>query len=117
MPTIGVSLAVPEPWGQELQDYRVSLGDQAAVHIPTHITLLPPTDVAEADVPGLDEQVLIRFEGLEPLPATVCWVRGFDVGLEFGRAIHPAVFDHLMGRLGAKCPCMSDAEHARWLAS
>lgn len=57
MPTIGVSLAVPEPWGQELQDYRVALGDQAAVHIPTHITLLPPTEVEEADVPGLEEHL------------------------------------------------------------
>lgn len=57
MPTIGVSLAVPEPWGQELQDYRVALGDEAAVHIPTHITLLPPTEVEEADVPGLEEHL------------------------------------------------------------
>lgn len=73
--------------------------------------------VAVADVPALDEQVLIRFDGLEPLPATVCWVSGFDVGLEFGRAIHPAVFEHLMARLGAECPRLSDAERARWLAS
>ena len=57
MPTIGVSLAVPEPWGRELQDYRVALGDEAAVHIPTHITLLPPLEVAEADVRLLEEHL------------------------------------------------------------
>lgn len=42
MPTIGVSLAVPDPWGPELQQHRLALGDGAAAHIPTHVTLLPP---------------------------------------------------------------------------
>lgn len=45
VPTIGVSIAVPEPWGAQLQTYRESLGDESAAGIPTHITLLPPTDV------------------------------------------------------------------------
>ncbi len=52
MPTIGVSLAVPEPWGSELQEYRIGMGDEAALHIPTHITLLPPQEV---DDDGLDD--------------------------------------------------------------
>ena len=50
MPTIGVSLAVPEPWGSHLQEYRIGMGDEAALHIPTHITLLPPYDVDDADI-------------------------------------------------------------------
>ena len=50
MPTIGVSVAVPEPWGTELRDYRIGAGDGAARHIPTHITLLPPHQVAEEDI-------------------------------------------------------------------
>jgi 2'-5' RNA ligase len=45
MQRIGVSVAIPDPWGQQLQDYRVGLGDQAAQGIPTHITLLPPLEV------------------------------------------------------------------------
>lgn len=45
MPTIGVSIAVPEPWAQELQRYREQLGDATAWMIPTHITLIPPIDV------------------------------------------------------------------------
>lgn len=45
MTTIGVSVAVPEPWGTQLQQYRVALGDATAEGIPTHITLLPPIDV------------------------------------------------------------------------
>lgn len=54
MATIGVSLSVPDPWGSELQDYRVRLGDAAAAGIPTHITLLPPIDVDDVLLPSID---------------------------------------------------------------
>lgn len=47
MPTIGVSIAVPDPQGTSLQEYRVALGDDTARHIPTHITLVPPTEISE----------------------------------------------------------------------
>ncbi|MEO7352251.1 MAG: 2'-5' RNA ligase family protein [Marmoricola sp.] len=50
MPTIGVSVAVPEPWGPELQQYRIDAGDESARHIPSHITLLPPHEVTEGDI-------------------------------------------------------------------
>ncbi|HET9500398.1 MAG TPA: 2'-5' RNA ligase family protein [Marmoricola sp.] len=50
MPTIGVSVAVPEPHGARLQDYRIGLGDMEARQIPTHITLVPPYDVPDADL-------------------------------------------------------------------
>lgn len=53
MPTIGVSIAVPDPWGKELQDYRIALGDDLARHIPTHVTLLPPHQVADDDMEGV----------------------------------------------------------------
>jgi 2'-5' RNA ligase len=46
MPTIGVSIAVPEPWGSRLQDFRVTNGDAQGSSIPTHITLVPPLEVA-----------------------------------------------------------------------
>ena len=42
MPTIGVALAIPEPWATQLQDYRTAVGDTTATMIPTHITLVPP---------------------------------------------------------------------------
>jgi 2'-5' RNA ligase len=64
MPTIGVALAIPEPWATELQDYRTSVGDHTASMIPTHITLVPPTEVAEDDLPRIEkhlEQVASRF--------------------------------------------------------
>jgi 2'-5' RNA ligase len=47
MPTIGVSLAVPEPWGGRLQEFRVANGDGQGATIPTHITLIPPVEVDE----------------------------------------------------------------------
>jgi 2'-5' RNA ligase len=50
VPTIGVAVAIPEPWASELQDYRASLGDETASSIPTHITLIPPTEVADDDL-------------------------------------------------------------------
>lgn len=51
MTTIGVAIAVPDPWAGELQCHRASFGDPNADSIPTHVTLLPPTRVPR----GLDE--------------------------------------------------------------
>ena len=50
MPTIGVAIAIPEPWANDLQDYRTSVGDTTATQIPTHITLVPPTEVPGPDL-------------------------------------------------------------------
>ncbi|MDF4253839.1 MULTISPECIES: 2'-5' RNA ligase family protein [unclassified Streptomyces] len=52
--TLGVSLAVPEPYGTLLQARRASFGDAAAHGIPTHITLLPPTEVPAAARPEIE---------------------------------------------------------------
>ena len=54
MPTIGVALAIPEPWATELQDYRTSVGDETATMIPTHITLIPPLEVSEDDLSTIE---------------------------------------------------------------
>jgi len=55
--TIGVAIAIPEPWGEQLQSYRVALGDGSAQGIPTHITLMPPTEVEESAVPGIEQHL------------------------------------------------------------
>jgi 2'-5' RNA ligase len=47
VPTIGVSVAVPEPWGARLQKFRVANGDSQGATIPTHITLVPPAVVPD----------------------------------------------------------------------
>ncbi|GFH36054.1 2'-5' RNA ligase family protein [Streptomyces pacificus] len=51
---LGVSIAVPEPYGSLLQERRAGFGDAAAHGIPTHVTLLPPTEA--------DESVLAEVE-------------------------------------------------------
>lgn len=43
--TIGVSIAVPDPYATQVQDARAGYGDPLARAIPTHVTLLPPTEV------------------------------------------------------------------------
>ena len=41
--TVGVAIAIPEPFAAALQAHRASFGDPLADAIPPHITLLPPT--------------------------------------------------------------------------
>ena len=55
--TIGVAIAVPDPWGAWLQDYRTALGDDTAAGIPTHVTLMPPFEVDRDDVPEIERHL------------------------------------------------------------
>jgi 2'-5' RNA ligase len=43
--TIGVVIGIPEPWGSLLDEHRRSAGDPMATSIPSHLTLLGPTEV------------------------------------------------------------------------
>ena len=51
---IGVAIAVPEPWGAELERHRAAFGDPQAGSVPAHITLLPPTRVDAAALPAVE---------------------------------------------------------------
>ncbi|MEU8776703.1 2'-5' RNA ligase family protein [Streptomyces sp. NPDC048606] len=51
--TLGVSIAVPEPYGRQLQELRAGFGDAAAHGIPTHVTLVPPTEVDTDRLPAI----------------------------------------------------------------
>jgi 2'-5' RNA ligase len=55
--TIGVAIPIPEPYGGDLQRRRQSFGDPLAAAIPTHITLLPPTDLDAASIPAVEEHL------------------------------------------------------------
>ncbi|WP_372727935.1 2'-5' RNA ligase family protein [Nocardioides sp.] len=66
MPTIGVALSIPEPWASELQDYRLALGDATATMIPTHVTLVPPVEVDEAELPAIEEHLAEVASAHEP---------------------------------------------------
>ncbi|HEX3296248.1 MAG TPA: 2'-5' RNA ligase family protein [Nocardioides sp.] len=89
MPTIGVSLAVPEPWGSRLQEFRVANGDSQGSTIPTHITLVPPVEVASSrlgDVEQHLEEVAARC------PAYRVHLRGSGTF----RPVSPVVFVNLV---------------------
>jgi 2'-5' RNA ligase len=58
MTTIGVAIPIPEPYGSELQKYRAEFGDPMASSIPTHVTLLPPTEIDGADLGLIDAHLL-----------------------------------------------------------
>lgn len=48
------------------------------------------------DRPRLNERAWVKFEGMQALEATVCWVDGFIAGVKFENPIHPAVFESLL---------------------
>jgi 2'-5' RNA ligase len=82
---LGVAVAVPDPWGAELEGWRASFGDLQAGSIPAHVTLLPPTTL---DIGLLDdvEAHLDRVAGAAPV---------FDVhlrGTGTFRPVSPVVF-------------------------
>jgi 2'-5' RNA ligase len=64
--TIGVAIAVPDPWGAQLQEYRAALGDVRAGGIPTHVTLLPPNRVDRADQPVIEKHLADASAATDP---------------------------------------------------
>ena len=48
---------------------------------------------------GVNDHLVTRLPGLEPLGATVVWSDGRTAGLRFDRPLHPAVFELLLTRL------------------
>jgi 2'-5' RNA ligase len=66
--TIGVSIAVPEPHGSLLQERRAGFGDAAAHGIPTHVTLLPPTEVDAAQLPAIEAHLVDAAGAGRPFP-------------------------------------------------
>jgi 2'-5' RNA ligase len=61
--TIGVAIAIPDPYGHELQAWREQFGDPMARKIPPHVTLLPPTVVVDADLEGIEEHLAAAAGG------------------------------------------------------
>lgn len=85
MPTIGVAIAIPEPWASELQDYRTALGDLTAAMIPTHITLVPPTEIDDVHLTEVEKH-------LEEVAADVGGYRVHLRGTGTFRPVSPVVF-------------------------
>ena len=58
MCTIGVAIAIPEPFAASLQEHRIAFGDRQAHAIPSHITLVPPTEVG-GGVAAVEEHLAV----------------------------------------------------------
>ena len=63
---IGVAIAIPAPYADELEAWREHFGDPQAHTIQAHVTLLPPTALADLD-PVIDhlQAVARRHEPFE----------------------------------------------------
>ncbi|MBX7547347.1 2'-5' RNA ligase family protein [Streptomyces sp. NPDC004232] len=83
--TIGVSIAVPEPHGSLLQERRAGFGDAAAHSIPTHVTLLPPTEVDAADLPAVEAHLTEVAAAGRPFPMKLS-------GTDTFRPLSPVVY-------------------------
>ncbi len=101
MSTIGVAIAIPEPWASDLQDYRTSIGDTTAAQIPTHITLLPPLEVDDADIPDVTEHLAAAAAAVEPFTIHLRGTGTF-------RPISPVVFVTVVRGISS-CELLADA--------
>lgn len=93
--TIGVSIAVPEPHGSRLQLLRAGFGDAAAHCIPTHVTLLPPTEVCDSDVAAVEAHLSDIAATARPFPMRLCGTGTF-------RPLTPVVYLRVVEG-GASC--------------
>ncbi|WP_367124358.1 2'-5' RNA ligase family protein [Streptomyces phytohabitans] len=86
--TLGVSIAVPEPYGSFLQERRAAFGDPAAHGIPTHVTLLPPTEADSAAWPLIERHLAAVAAAGRPFTMRLS-------GTDTFRPLSPVVFVRL----------------------
>jgi 2'-5' RNA ligase len=108
VPTIGVSIAVPDPFGSALQDFRVSLGDESARHIPTHITLVPPAEVPEGSLAAIEAHLHAAAASQRPFRVRLRGTGTF-------RPVSPVVFVGVVEGI-AGCEMLAAATHSGPLA-
>jgi 2'-5' RNA ligase len=87
--TIGVAIAIPEPYGSDLQSWREKFGDPLARAIPTHVTLLPPTEVYDRELPAIEEHLRTVAEAERPFEMHLRGTATF-------RPVSPVVFIQLV---------------------
>jgi 2'-5' RNA ligase len=94
MRTISVSIAVPAPFAGELQQLRASFGDPLAKSIPTHVTLLSPTEVGERNSSEIGEHLQRVANAQRPFTMLLRSTGTF-------RPISPVVFVQVAGGISA----------------
>lgn len=83
--TIGVAIPVPEPYGSLLRNKRAEFGDPMAKTVPSHVTLIPPTEVTDAELQGVCDALERASATLPPFPMRLRGTATF-------RPISPVVF-------------------------
>lgn len=69
--TLGVAVAVPEPYASALRDGRAATGDPAAAAVPPHVTVVPPVRVAPCEVDVVVDHVRSAVRAVEPFAITL----------------------------------------------
>jgi len=82
---IGVAVAIPEPWGAELEGWRASFGDPQASAIPAHVTLLPPTRMPDTELADVAAHLAGAAADVAPFPVLLRGTGTF-------RPVSPVVF-------------------------
>ena len=94
MKMISVSIAVPPPYAGELQRLRASFGDPSARTIPTHITLLSPTEIADDEGREIHDHLQRVADAQKPFTMLLRSTGTF-------RPISPVVFVQVAGGISA----------------
>jgi 2'-5' RNA ligase len=108
LPTIGVSIAVPDPFGSALQEFRVALGDESARHIPTHITLVPPAEVTDESLDAIEAHLHAAAASQQPFRVQLRGTGTF-------RPMSPVVFVGVVEGIGG-CEMLAAATRSGPLA-
>lgn len=85
MLTTGVAIAIPEPFGSQLQQMRADFGDPMAGSVPSHVTLMPPMQLAREAFDGICTVLQDAAESVGPFPMRLQGTGTF-------RPISPVVF-------------------------
>src|SRR3982751_3108653 len=101
MPTIGVAVAIPEPWATQLQDYRTAVGDTTATMIPTRVTLVPPTEIDDIHLPEVEKHLAEAAADVEHFCVHLRGTGTF-------RPVSPVVFVTLVEGI-SQCEQLADA--------
>lgn len=98
---VGVAVPVPDPFGVELQNWRREFGDPMADLIPSHVTLVPPVELDQADRDDLGTHLAKAAEMVAPFRVHLRGTGTF-------RPISPVVFVSLAAGI-AECERLSSA--------
>ncbi|MCD9198907.1 2'-5' RNA ligase family protein [Aeromicrobium wangtongii] len=85
MTTIGVAIPVPDPYGTQLREKRAEFGDPMAETVPSHVTLIPPTEVEDDQLEAVCAALDRASATLPPFPMRLRGTGTF-------RPVSPVVF-------------------------